>query len=365
GRATFSGPQTLEVEGHGEVAFRKVIIATGSSPWVPPPYRHMEDHIIVNDDLFDWEDLPESVCVVGAGVIGLELGQALHRLGVRVMIVGVGGGIGPLSDPEVLAEAREVLGAELNLHPHFDLEEATATPDGVRIRGTGNQNEAVDATFETLLVAAGRRPNLRGLELERAGVTLNARGLPAEFDSKTLQVGNRPIFMAGDVNNTLPLLHEAADDGKLAGRNAVRFPHVQVEMRRTPLAVMFTDPQVGLVGKRFSALKPGTFAAGSVSYRNQGRARVMAVNYGKVRIYADAESGVLLGAEMFGPRMEHMAHLLAWTMQQRLTCKNVLAMPFYHPVLEEGLRTALQDLEHNMRLLGPLGDPCEEVGPGA
>jgi len=91
----------------------------------------------------------------------------------------------------------------------------------------------------------------------------------------------------------------------------------------------------------------------------------MAVNRGKGRLYAEAESGGLLGAERVGPRMEHMAHLLAWSVQQRLTCKQMLSMPFYHPVLEEALRTALQDFERNMRLMGPMGVPCEEVGPGA
>ena len=92
---------------------------------------------------------------------------------------------------------------------------------------------------------------------------------------------------------------------------------------------------------------------------------MLAVNKGLVRIYAECRTGRLVGAELFGPRVEHMSHLLAWSIQQGLTCRQLLAMPFYHPVIEEGLRTALRDLNQKLHL-GPIPvKGCMDCGPGA
>jgi dihydrolipoamide dehydrogenase len=167
------------------------------------------------------------------------------------------------------------------------------------------------------------------------------------------------------VDKYLPLLHEAADEGTIAGANAVVFPNVVAHVRRTPLAVAFTDPQMAMVGLRHADLPPEGVAIGEVSFDNQGRARVMGRNRGLMRLYADTRCCRLIGAEMFGPDMEHMAHLLAWSVQQGLTVQGALEMPFYHPVLEEGLRTGLRDLARELKVIGSCR--CEDlaVSPGA
>lgn len=142
----------------------------------------------------------------------------------------------------------------------------------------------------------------------------------------------------------MPLLHEAADEGRIAGENAMRFPAVAPGLRRAPLGVVFTDPQIAIVGGGLAALAKGTFVAGEVSFEDQGRSRVMLRNQGLLRVYGDSADGRFLGAEMVGPDAEHLAHLLAWAVQSRMTVAQMLDMPFYHPVIEEGLRTALRDL---------------------
>jgi dihydrolipoamide dehydrogenase len=169
------------------------------------------------------------------------------------------------------------------------------------------------------------------------------------FDRLTMQCGRHPIFIAGDANDDLPLLHEAADEGRIAGENAARFPDVRAAARRTPLAVVFSDPQLAVVGARHGDLEQGTFVTGAVSFEDQGRSRVMLRNVGLLHLYADAASGRLLGAEMIGPDAEHIGHLLAWSIQAGLTVESALAMPFYHPVVEEGLRTALRDASAQLR----------------
>lgn len=331
GRASFVDRNTLDIGGQ-QLGFKTAVIATGSAPFVPPPFR--ETPWISNEDVFDWEDLPESVLVVGSGVIGLELGQALARLGVRTTIVGVRGVIGPLSDPVVLGEAARVFNAELDLRANYALHGVQADAAGVRV-----QFDDQDQVFEHVLMAAGRRPNLHNLGLGEVSQ------LP--IDPHTQQLGDTNLFVAGDVSNYRPLLHEASDEGQWAGSNAARWPHVLPSPRRTPLGVVFTDPNIGVVGTPFSKL-PETAAIGEVDYGRQGRARVMNQHRGVVRIYGDPASRKLLGAEMLGPRVEHTAHLLAWSIQQGLTVDDALAMPFYHPVIEEGIRTALQDLARSM-----------------
>jgi dihydrolipoamide dehydrogenase len=103
------------------------------------------------------------------------------------------------------------------------------------------------------------------------------------------------------------------------------------------------------VGGGFERLAPGTFEAGEVSFADQGRSRVMRRNRGHLRVYADRATGRFLGAEMAGPAAEHIGHLLAWAAANRMTVASMLEMPFYHPVVEEGLRTALRDLDAKLR----------------
>ena len=152
------------------------------------------------------------------------------------------------------------------------------------------------------------------------------------------------IFVAGDVGNVVPLLHEAADEGRISGHNAARAAlgkSVDQMARRAPLQVVFTDPQIGIVGGGFTALPPGAFVTGEASFEDQGRARILLRNKGLVRVYAETATGRFLGAEMFAPDGEHLAHLLAWALQTGQTVDEMLAMPYYHPVVEEALRTAL------------------------
>jgi dihydrolipoamide dehydrogenase len=109
---------------------------------------------------------------------------------------------------------------------------------------------------------------------------------------------------------------------------------------------------MAMVGCSYAQLDLDATEVGEVSYADQGRARVMGQNQGLVRVYADRACCQIIGAEMFGPRMEHMAHLLSWAVQQRMTVQQALGMPFYHPVFEEGLRTVLRDLATKLRVRG-------------
>lgn len=341
GYAKFVSDTTLVVGGHTEVEAGRVVIATGSSPIIPDQYAMLGDRVIVNDNVFEWTDLPESVLVVGTGVIGLELGQALARLGVRTRLVNRSASLGGLTDPRVRASALEAFRDELDLCLETDITELKRIGDQVQVTFGAEGATAQTQVFDYILIATGRWPNLASLHLQNTSALLNEQGMPI-YDAETLQVGSLPIFIAGDVNGILPVLHEAADDGHIAGNNAASYPEVATIMRRAKMSVVFTDPQIAHVGARFQQLPRATTICGEVSFSNQGRARVMLKNKGMLRVYADRGNGRFLGAEMAGPAMEHIAHLLAWALQQELTVGQMLQMPFYHPVVEEGLRTALR-----------------------
>lgn len=348
GHAVFLDDHRLQVGHEWIVDAKRIVIATGSRPSYQESFAELGNRLVVNDDVFEWTALPRSVAVFGLGVIGLELGQALSRLGVRTFVFGRRGRIGPLTDPAVIESARRTLSREFYLDPDARVTGMRRVDDGVRLDFIDLSGRKRTEFVEYVLAATGRTPNVDGLKLERTTLPLDPKGIPA-FDPATMRIADSHVFIAGDVNNDRPLLHEAADEGRIAGENAGRYPKVRAAARRSPLSIVFSDPQIAMVGQRYSELSPECVTVGSVSFADQGRSRVMRQNRGLLRVYAEQGTGLFLGAEMFGPRAEHLGHLLAWAHQAKMTIDQMLEMPFYHPVVEEGLRTALRDARSKLR----------------
>ena len=166
-----------------------------------------------------------------------------------------------------------------------------------------------------------------------------------------MQINDMPIFIAGDVNDYRPVLHEVAHEGKVAGYNAVHDPVVGFR-RKAPLTICFTEPNICSAGATWNTVRSSRPAIGAARF-DGGREKIMLRDHGMMRIYADRETGKLLGAEMAAPGGEHLAHLLAWSIQQELTVFDLLNMPFYHPTVEETLHTALLDLADAIEHKGP------------
>lgn len=355
GHARFMDDHTLAVADHTIVTGKSIVIATGSRATYPDEYKDLGDRLIISDNVFDWTDLPESVAVIGPGIVGLELGQALHRLGVRVTVLGRGGRVGPISDPQIRAYALAAFNQEFALEPDAKIAHVRRHGNRVAIGRTAPNGAGAIEHFDYVLAATGRTPNISGIGLENTTLKLDPKGVPA-FDPATTRTssahGASPIFIAGDASNFIPLLHEGADEGRIAGANAAHYARgkqVSPGLRHAPLGVVFTDPQIGIVGGGFRALNPGAFATGQASFEDQGRARILLRNKGLLNVYADSATGLFLGAEMLAPAAEHLAHLLAWALQNKMSIAQMLQMPFYHPVIEEGLRTALHELDVKLR----------------
>ncbi|NVH52295.1 dihydrolipoyl dehydrogenase [Photobacterium damselae subsp. damselae] len=368
GYAKFIDNNTLMVDDHTKIIAKRIVIATGSRPAYPAVWNELGDRLVINDDVFEWDDLPNSVAVFGPGVIGLELGQSLKRLGVEVVMFGLGGQVGPLTDPEVMAYANKTFNEEFYLDPDVKVESMVRNGDAVEIKYLGKDGQLKEITVDYVLAATGRRPNVDKLAIENTSLELDDRGVP-KADYYTMQTSVATIFIAGDASNQIPLLHEAADQARIAGDNAGRFPDIRAGLRRSKLSAVFSDPQIAMVGETYKEITTrlgtcGCFATGDVSFENQGRSRVMLRNKGMLHVYGEQGTGRFLGAEMIGPDAEHLAHLLAWAHQNQMTISQMLDMPFYHPVIEEGLRTALRDLNAKLNLGPEMIKHCLDCGPG-
>ena len=337
GYARFVGTDLLEIDSGEQVRAESIIIATGSRPLVPAAWESFRDRIITTDEFFELEDLPQSIAIIGLGVIGLEIGQSLGRMGIEVTGIDQLATIGGLSDPEVNRAAIEVIGKEMPLWLG-DAAEVTEAGNGMLRVQAGEQVVEVERVFASM----GRTPNLDRLGLADIGVELDARGIPV-FDPGTMRLGDTRIYIAGDVTGERPLLHEAGDEGRIAGYNAIAAEPIAFR-RKPPLGITFCDPNIVVVGTRFADLDPASTVTGEVQMGPVGRAMIMAKNRGLIRVYADKASGRLLGAEMACTKGENLGHLLAWCIQQEMTVGETLQLPFYHPVIEEALQAALYDL---------------------
>lgn len=334
--ARFIDQHTLDL-GDEQIRADTIIIAAGTRPIIPEPLIKYASFIIDTNDFFELEHLPEKFAVLGTGIIGLELGQALSRLGIKTTIIGRGARFGGLSDPEINDYIARKFAEQLDI-----------SLDGYQIQGvaengclkliTGEREIEVDL----VLTALGRRPNLDRLNLDVLNLPSDKHGIPY-YQEENFKIVDTNLFLIGDTNLRRPFLHEAADQGRIAGFNAVNEP--QCFKERVPLSITFCEPNIAFIGKRHQELeeKGFDFVTGKVSFEGQGRSIIKLEEIGALHIYADRSSGKLLGAEIFAPDGEHLAHLISWAISCNLTVHEALALPFYHPVIEEGLRTAIRD----------------------
>ncbi len=335
-KAKFLSANTLDL-GDEKIEAKTIIVATGSIPIVPEKWLSFGNRVITSDSFFELETLPPKIAVVGLGVIGLELGQALARLGVEVIGLGKGNALGGLSDPELQDYALKFFSKEFATFTS-GVDSLEQQEDGrLQIKSANHVFRDIDLVMVTM----GRKPNLTGLGLDKL-VACDEKGVPV-FDRGTYRIAKSPIFLVGDVNNERPILHEASDEGRIAGYNAVQ-KNDQCFARRTKIGITFTDPNIATVGSTFADLqaKGRTFVTGRASFEGQGRAITKLKETGLLHVYVDNKTGELLGAEIFAPDGEHLAHLIAWAIAAKFSVFQALSLPFYHPVIEEGLRTALR-----------------------
>jgi dihydrolipoamide dehydrogenase len=335
-KARFVSKEEMALDNAERVCAKSFVIATGSSPDIPEAFGDLGEYALTSDDLFELVDLPRSVAVIGSGAIGLEMAQALARLGVRVTLFEEAerlSGIGcDATHQAVEAMMRRDMDVRLGARA-----KATRSQDGVALEWDGATSGR--AGFDRVLLAVGRSPNTQGLGLEAAGLECDGTGVPIH-DRATMRCADSNIFLAGDVAADIAVLHEASHDGSIAGRNAAAAPVALHTRRMVPFTLTFTDPPIATIGRT----QGEDAVVASADYGNQGRARVENRNEGCVTLFADPSKGTLIGASLCAPGGEHLAHMLAWAIEREETASALLNMPIYHPTLEEGLEGALRTI---------------------
>ncbi len=343
GAAKFVAPNVLEVNGE-QIEAERIIIGSGSRPFVPQAWRDaLGDKLLTSDEIFDLAQLPKRVAVIGLGVIGLELGQAMSRLGVEVVGFEAVQALGGLMTSAAINQTEQLLTREFPIYRGQAVDVRREGEQAVVVRG----DEVFE--FDAVLVSIGRRANIDNLGLDKLGVALNERGWP-NFNPQTMQVENLPVFIAGDASGYRPILHEAGEEGRIATFNAISYPQIKAHRRKTPLGITFTEPGLAFFGQRYNELDLTKTAVAEFDlHRNNGRAIVMGEDHGVIVLFADRISAKLLGGELVMPQAEHLVHLLNWAIEMGLTVDQILDMPFYHPVLEEAVESALKMLRSALR----------------
>ena len=342
----FIDANTLETEDGDQISAKRIIIATGSRPVIPDSWSSFADKIFTTDEIFEQEELPESMAVIGLGVIGLEIGQSLNRLGVKVTGIDQLTTICSIDDADINKSAIEIIGKEFPLWLGHAAK-ITLLDSGKLQVTAGEKSIEVDTIFASM----GRRPNTDKLNLEATGLEISAKGVPV-FNPHTMQLGNSSIFIAGDCTAEKPILHEAGFEGRVAGFNIMQDTPLEFK-HKTPLAITFCEPNIVSVGARLSELDENTIAIGEIRMAPVGRALIMGKNKGLIHLYADKKTGKLLGANMVCAKGENLGHLLCWCIEMEMTVQQMLRMPFYHPVIEEALQAALYNLKGKLEIEDP------------
>lgn len=325
GRASFADPSTVRLDDGTELLGRAFVIATGATPRIPAPLDSIPHH--THESIFELEQPGPVLAIVGAGPVGLELGQAFAHLGVEVHVIDGAEDLQITGLPEVDSAYRRALGGAIHWHFHAEVEQAV-DDDGIELTLT----DGAVIHPDHVLVAAGFETLLDRIGLERAFDVDDVRELAV--CEETRRLGDLPVFVAGDVSGP-ELLHEARWEGTIAGKNAAGSPIRRP--RPVALRMVFTEPQCVVVG---DPTQPG-WCWGRQELADQGRARTEGQAVGELRVGLDAD-GRVGTAVLVSRDAEHLGHLIAWAVDASEHVDQLLARVFYHPTREEGLRSALE-----------------------
>jgi dihydrolipoamide dehydrogenase len=342
GVARFLAPTRVAVEGAGgtvEIESAHIVIATGSKPLDLPFCRIDKERVISSTEALQLPEIPKRLLVIGAGVIGLELGSVFARLGTRVEVLEALERCLPAMDADLgkeLERSLKKLGFAFHLGARVSQVENLGSE--VLVKATSAKGKELELKADYCLVAIGRRPNTEGLALEAAGLKTDGRGfIPVDGQLRTRVAG---IWAIGDVIGGAMLAHKAEEEGVcVAERIAGQQP--QLDHRLIP-GVVYTWPEVAAVGSSEDDLKREgrAYKAGSFPFIALGRARAAGEKEGFVKILADPATDEILGVQMIGPRAADLIAEAVVAMEYKAAAEDLARICHAHPTYAEAIKEA-------------------------
>ena len=344
GRASFAGKQgddwLLNVDNGAQIAAKHVIIATGSAPrGLPNLVKISNVNVLDNEGALNLTAVPKKLGVIGAGVIGLELGSVWRRLGADVHILEAAPAFLPAADQQIAKEAFKYFTKEqgLAIDLGVKLHQITEYKDGVSVayEVAGKQHTA---QFDKLIVAIGRVPVTQGLGAENVGLAIDERGFIAVDDECRTNLPN--VWAIGDVVRGPMLAHKASEEGvAVAERIAGQKPHV--DLGNVPF-IIYTDPEIAWVGKTEEQLQAAGIAykKGTSGFGANGRALGLGKAKGTIKVLADAQTDRILGVHMIGAMTSELIAEAVAALEFKASSEDIARIIHAHPTLSEVLHEA-------------------------
>lgn len=337
GKGRLAGPGAVEVDGTRYEARRGVVLATGTIAAVPPIDGLADTPYWTNREAIEAKTLPASMIVLGGGAIGVELAQAYARFGADVTVVEAAGRLIPQEEPESSELARAALEADgITVHTDSRVTHVAHDGDGFVV-SAGSELRA-----ERLLVAVGRRSDLRPLGVDTVGLDPKASSVPVD---EHLRVGEQ-LWAVGDVTGHGAFTHMAMYQAGVAIRDILGQDGPSASYHAVP-RVTFTDPEIGAVGLTEAQARDAglNVAVGLAQVPSSARGWIhKAGNAGVIKLVADTERGILVGATSAGPTGGEVLSALAVAVHARVPVDTLRHMIYAYPTFHRGIEDALRDL---------------------
>ncbi|MGO8929124.1 MAG: dihydrolipoyl dehydrogenase family protein [Limisphaerales bacterium] len=332
--ARFADPHTLELSTGDKLTAGHFVIATGSIV-APSPLPQLEDvGYLTSDTALSLARLPKSLIVMGGGPVALELAQFFARFRVRVTLIQRSAHVLHALDEDATAELERVFRREgIDLYTGTKLLDARRVGDGKEVAFEHN-SQIVRVRAEEILFALGRVPNIAALGLEDIGVRLDGRRIATNAH---MQTSLPHIYAAGDCTGLYEIVHIAIQQGEVAVHNLAHPDRMKSVDYRLLTEVVFTDPQVAVVGLTEKSARAANrpYVAASYPFNDHGKSLIMGAKDGFVKLLADPASGEIIGGCCVGPVGGELIHEIIAAMHKRMTIHELAAMPHYHPTLAE------------------------------
>jgi pyruvate/2-oxoglutarate dehydrogenase complex dihydrolipoamide dehydrogenase (E3) component len=332
--ARFADPHTLELSTGDKLTAANFVIATGSVV-APPPLPQLEDvGYLTSDTALSLARLPKSLIVLGGGPVAVELAQFFARFHVRVTLVQRSAHVLSKLDDDTTGELEKVFRRE-----GIDLYTGTKPLDARRVGGgkevaLEHNGQTVRARAEEILFALGRVPNIASLGLEGIGVQVEDRRI---VTNDQMQTSLPHVYAVGDCTGLYEIVHIAIQQGEVAAHNAAHPDRMKPMDYRLLTEVVFTEPQVAVVGLTEKSARAANrpYLAASYPFSDHGKSLIMEAKDGFVKLLADPASGEIIGGCCVGPVGGELIHEIIAAMYKRMTVHELAAMPHYHPTLAE------------------------------